>query len=157
MSHARAACTVRGSNCAPPFRRFVRFGPTVHLRKFRTTPCCIPWPYRADVRSLHVKRASSTVAGSSRCLATEPRSATHGWPTHRSSCLAPRVAQCRSPNDPRHGLAPASVRRPGRPGSVAIDATRCQQARTSTPKKAPCSAGKKRKTLHETGGCLPCP
>jgi hypothetical protein len=103
-SRARSMPTVRGSGCAPPFRRFVRLGPALHHRKFRTTPCCISWPNRADVRSLHVKRALSTVARQRKLPATAHREATHGWPEHRSSCLAPRVAQCRSPNDPRYGL-----------------------------------------------------
>ena len=135
MKHALATCTVRGSGCSPPSRRFVRFGPAVHHRRFRTTPGCIAWPNRADVRSLHVERALSTVARQLEPLAIVHREATHGWPEHRTSRLAPRGAQRRSPNDPRHGFLLASVRRPGRPGSVAIDANRLPTARTSTPIK----------------------
>jgi hypothetical protein len=112
----------------------VRPGSSVHLRTRRTPLFDIAGPSRVNVRSLHVERAFSTIAVSLRCPAMVI-CATPGRPKHRSSDLAPRLAQCRSPNDPRHGLVVASVRRPGRPGSVAIDVTRCQQARTSTPNK----------------------
>ena len=64
-SHAHAACLPFVVAVAIlPSWRFVRLGLTVHYRKLRTTSCCISWPDRADVRSLHVKRAAGTIAGS---------------------------------------------------------------------------------------------
>ena len=83
--------------------------------------------------------------------------ATQGWSAHRPACLALRIGAMPIRRMIRVTDGRRVVRRPGRPGSVAIDVPRVPTGTDIDANKAPCSAGKKHKPLHETGGCLPCP
>ena len=67
----------------------------------------------------------------------------------------PRLAQCRPPNDPRHGLVPRHCDAPASLGQWPSMQPDCPQARTSTPNKAPCGAGKQQNQSHETGVVSP--
>ena len=65
--------------------------------------------------------------------------------------LVPRSAQCRSPNDPRHGSVPASSDAPPGLGKGPAMCVRCLQAPPSPPKKGAVQRRQEAKPLHETG------